>query len=112
MNLFPDQEAACQLVKRERFSIVTGGAGTGKSTVVNAIVADHARPGLRISLAAPSGKAAKRLSEVTGRQAGTIHKLLEPTKVKDGFAFARNAQRMLEADVIVIDETSMVDISL
>ena len=112
MNLFPDQEAACQLVKRERFSIVTGGAGTGKSTVVSAIIEQNSRPGLRISLAAPSGKAAKRLSEVTGRPAGTIHRLLEPMKVKGGFSFARNAQRLLDADMIVIDETSMVDISL
>ena len=112
MNLFPDQEAACQLVKREQFSIVTGGAGTGKSTVVSAIIQEHSRPGLRISLAAPSGKAAKRLAEVTGKPAGTIHRLLEPTKVKGGFTFARNAQRMLDADLIVIDETSMVDISL
>lgn len=112
MNLFPDQEAACALVKREQFSIVTGGAGTGKSTVVKEIIQQESRPGLRISLAAPSGKAAKRLAEVTGMPAGTIHRLLEPTKVKDGFVFARNARNLLDADLIVIDETSMVDLQI
>lgn len=112
MNLFPDQEEARELALRERFSIVTGGAGTGKSTVVKEIIEAHARPSFRISLAAPSGKAAKRLSEVTGREATTIHRLLGPTRDKDRFVFSKNAQNLLAADLIVIDETSMVDISL
>jgi len=112
MNLYQDQEAALEIAKRERFCIVTGGAGTGKSTVIDAIIREHAKPGFRISLAAPSGKAAKRLSEVTGREASTIHRLLEPSKVQGGFEFARNDRRMLDADLIVVDETSMVDISL
>jgi exodeoxyribonuclease V alpha subunit len=112
MNLFPDQQEAEELVRKRRFSIVTGGAGTGKSTVVRAIVDAHASPGYRISLAAPSGKAAKRLSEVTGRDATTIHRLLGPTKVKGRFQFSKNETNLLAADLIVIDETSMVDISL
>lgn len=112
MNLFPDQEEAKELVSRERFSIVTGGAGTGKSTVIKEIIEAHGKPSYRISLAAPSGKAAKRLSEVTGREATTIHRLLGPSKEKDRFIFSKNADNLLAADLIVIDETSMVDISL
>ncbi|MCG3204351.1 MAG: ATP-dependent RecD-like DNA helicase [Elusimicrobia bacterium] len=112
MNLFPDQQEAEDLVRKHRFSIVTGGAGTGKSTVVRAIVDAHARPGYRISLAAPSGKAAKRLSEVTGREAMTIHRMLGPTKVKGRFEFSKNENNLLAADLVVVDETSMVDISL
>jgi len=112
MNLFPDQEEAKELVCRERISIVTGGAGTGKSTVVKEIIEAHSNPSYRISLAAPSGKAAKRLSEVTGREATTIHRLLGPTREKEKFVFSKNANNLLAADMIVIDETSMVDISL
>lgn len=112
MNLYPDQEEAKDLVCRQRLSIVTGGAGTGKSTVVREIVEAHARPSYRISLAAPSGKAAKRLSDVTGREATTIHRLLGPTKEKNRFVFKYNEQNQLPAELVVIDETSMVDISL
>ncbi len=112
MNLFPDQEEAKDLVYRHRMSIVTGGAGTGKSTVVREIIDAHAQTSYRISLAAPSGKAAKRLSEVTDREATTIHRLLGPTKVGNRFTFKFDEQNLRAADLIVIDETSMVDISL
>lgn len=112
MNIYSDQEEALGLARCERLCIVTGGAGTGKSTVIKEIIESHAHPSYRISLAAPSGKAAKRLSEITGRDATTIHRLLGPTKEKGRFVFSRNAQNLLAADLIVIDETSMVDISL
>lgn len=112
MNLFPDQAQALELARRSHVFILTGGAGTGKSTTVKAILDLLAKPGCRFSLAAPSGKAAKRLAEVTGRGASTIHRLLEPQKTPEGFVFTRDARRPIEADLIILDELSMVDVSL
>ncbi len=97
--------------------IVTGGPGTGKTTTINAIIQYFERSNMEILLAAPTGRAAKRMSEATGREAMTIHRLLEVNgnpEQQDGSAsyFNRNENMPLEADVVIIDETSMVDIFL
>ena len=96
--------------------VVTGGPGTGKTTTINAIIRYFEMEGLDIYLAAPTGRAAKRMTEATGYEAKTIHRLLElsgvPEESSAGVHFERNAQNPLEADVIIIDEMSMVDIFL
>jgi exodeoxyribonuclease V alpha subunit len=98
--------------------ILTGGPGTGKTTTINAIIRYFEGEGAELRLAAPTGRAAKRMTEATGYEAQTIHRLLElngvPEDEREGQAvhFERNAQNPLEADVIIIDEMSMVDIFL
>ena len=98
--------------------ILTGGPGTGKTTTINAIIQFFEGEGAELRLAAPTGRAAKRMTETTGYEAQTIHRLLElngmPEEERDGHLakFERNAQNPLEADVIIIDEMSMVDIHL
>lgn len=98
--------------------IITGGPGTGKTTTINAIIQFFEGEGAEIRLAAPTGRAAKRMTEATGYEAQTIHRLLEingmPDEERDGHSakFERNAENPLEADVIIIDEMSMVDIHL
>lgn len=97
--------------------VITGGPGTGKTTVINTIIHYFEQEGLELRLAAPTGRAAKRMTEATGYQAQTIHRLLELNGGVDddgeaGYRFERNAQNPLEADVIIIDEMSMVDIYL
>ncbi len=90
--------------------ILTGGPGTGKTTTLNAIIRLLERKGQRVLLAAPTGRAAKRMSEVTGREAKTIHRLLEVAWDADNRqTFARNEQNMLECDALIVDELSMVD---
>lgn len=98
--------------------ILTGGPGTGKTTTINAIIRFFEGKGSELRLAAPTGRAAKRMTEATGYEAQTIHRLLElngmPEEERQGQAvhFERNAENPLEADVIIIDEMSMVDIQL
>ena len=98
--------------------IITGGPGTGKTTTINTIIRYFEQEEMEILLAAPTGRAAKRMTEATGYEARTIHRLLELTGVpsddKDtsGMHFERNEENPLDADVIIIDEMSMVDISL
>lgn len=98
--------------------ILTGGPGTGKTTTINAIIRYFEGEGAAIRLAAPTGRAAKRMTETTGYEAQTIHRLLELNGLPEGeresqaIHFERNAQNPLEADVIIIDEMSMVDIFL
>jgi len=92
------------------FTVITGGPGTGKTTIVQAFVRVYESNNLAISLAAPTGRAAKRMSEVTGMEAKTIHRLLEFSP-KEGL-FRRNEENPIEADLIVVDEASMLDISL
>lgn len=96
--------------------IITGGPGTGKTTTINAIIKVFEAEGLDILLAAPTGRAAKRMSETTGYEAKTIHRMLELSKLTQGdgnnYSFERNETNPLETDVLIIDEMSMVDISL
>ncbi len=97
--------------------ILTGGPGTGKTTTINTIIRFFEAEGMDVLLAAPTGRAAKRMSETTGMEARTIHRMLELTRDPEtgsgkGLEFARNEANPLESDVIIIDEMSMVDISL
>jgi len=92
-----------------KFMVLTGGPGTGKTTTTLAIIKVFQKMGRKVLLAAPTGRAAKRMSEATGMEAKTIHRLLE-YKPPDGYQ--RNADKPLECDVLIIDETSMVDIVL
>jgi exodeoxyribonuclease V alpha subunit len=109
--------AVTEAVKNGVF-ILTGGPGTGKTTTINAIIRFFEREGMDVLLAAPTGRAAKRMSETTGKEAKTIHRLLELQKKPDDSVtsgvldFARNETNPLETDVMIVDEVSMVDISL
>ena len=110
------QKKAVQEAAGHGLLILTGGPGTGKTTTINAIIRYFEGEGAEIRLAAPTGRAAKRMTEATGYEAQTIHRLLELTgNVDDSSAnvhFERNADNPLDADVIIIDEMSMVDIHL
>lgn len=110
------QRSAVTEAVRNGLLIITGGPGTGKTTTINALIDYFETEGLMISLAAPTGRAAKRMTEATGYEAQTIHRLLELSGAMEErvgrVQFERNAQNPLEADVIIIDEMSMVDIHL
>lgn len=110
VKLEPEQEAAVALSLEARAMVLTGGPGTGKTTTVRAIVAAHEALGHRVLLAAPTGRAAKRLSEAAGREARTIHRLLEWNPARGGFV--RGEDEPLEADVVVADEASMLHLEL
>ncbi|MDR3560111.1 MAG: ATP-dependent RecD-like DNA helicase [Negativicutes bacterium] len=118
-----EKNAAVTLAEAQREAVVaalahgvlvmTGGPGTGKTVTVKGILAVLAEQGFKILLAAPTGRAAKRLSEACDREASTIHRLLESTGGLEGAPqFLRNEDTPLEADVIIIDEASMLDIVL
>ena len=112
------QKQAVASAAQHGLFILTGGPGTGKTTTINAIIRYFEEEGAELRLAAPTGRAAKRMTEATGYEAQTIHRLLElnglPEGEQEGRAvhFDRNSENPLEADVIIIDEMSMVDISL
>ncbi len=107
------QRAAVRESVKNGLLVITGGPGTGKTTTINTIIQYFISEGLDISLAAPTGRAAKRMSEATGYEARTIHRMLELSGgMEEHAGFERNEQNPLETDVIIIDEMSMVDITL
>ena len=112
------QKRAVQEAAEHGLLVLTGGPGTGKTTTINAIIRYFEGEGAELRLAAPTGRAAKRMTETTGYEAQTIHRLLElsgmPEDDREGqpIHFERNAENPLDADVIIIDEMSMVDIHL
>jgi len=110
MGLAEMQKETIRKAITSKVLVLTGGPGTGKTTLVNCLIRILEREGQRILLASPTGRAAKRLAEVTGREAKTIHRLLEYSPTEGGFK--RNEDNLLEADLVIIDEASMVDILL
>lgn len=108
--LAPEQLEAVRTAARSKVMVLTGGPGTGKTTILNAIIQVFAENKAKILLAAPTGRAAKRMSEAIGREARTIHRLLEYTPKDDGFA--RNEDNPLACGLLVVDEASMMDTML
>ncbi len=113
MELSQEQRAAISLALEEKVALITGGPGTGKTTIIKVLVDAFQESGLsRILLCAPTGRAAKRLSEATGSEATTIHRLLMPVQGSEAYDFLKNEDDPLEADVVIIDEASMLNIQL
>jgi len=106
LTLAPEQEAAVRMALTAPVSILTGGPGTGKTHSLRAVLTLARAKGLRCRLAAPTGRAAKRMEEATGLPSGTLHRVLE---LRPGGKVGRDADNPLEADLIVVDEVSMLD---
>lgn len=107
------QKDAIETAYSKGVMILTGGPGTGKTTTINAIISIYEGMGLKVALAAPTGRAAKRMSEVSGKEAKTLHRLLEVEYTTDDEAkFARDEKNQLECDALIVDELSMVDVML
>ncbi len=109
LRLSPEQREAVESACAHKVAIITGGPGTGKTTITRVVVRALKALGLRIALAAPTGRAAKRLSEATGFTATTLHRLL---KYQQGAGFEFNEDKKLPADLVVVDEVSMLDCGL
>ncbi len=110
ITLAPQQREAIIAGTHDKCTVITGGPGVGKTTIIRALVEIYHKAGLDIALAAPTGRAAKRLSESTGRSASTLHRLLEfMPQTRD---FARGLDNPIDADVVIVDEASMIDIAL
>ena len=108
----PLQREAIRKAMTENCLVLTGGPGTGKTTTVNAILQLLEQQAERVALCAPTGRAAKRLSELTGRKASTIHRLLEVDYTGGVVSFVHNDKNLLKCDVVILDEMSMVDVRL
>jgi exodeoxyribonuclease V alpha subunit len=109
----PHQRSAIETALTRRVAVLTGGPGTGKTTTLRAVLELCVRHGKQVLLAAPTGRAAKRLAESTGQEARTIHRMLEVKRGGDGLhAFSRNDSNPLEADLLIVDEASMLDMLL
>jgi len=107
IRLARNQQRAIRHAVEQKVTVITGGPGTGKTTIISAILRILSRASAHMLLAAPTGRAAKRLSETTGRTAKTIHRLLEFSPAKGGFQ--KNEEKPLRCDLLVIDEASMID---
>ncbi len=112
ISLADKQKAAVNMAVRQGLSVITGGPGTGKTTIVRCLIDFYGRMGKSVALAAPTGRAAQKLGEASRLPAKTIHRLLEYGFVGGGMNFTRNESNPLPADVIIVDEFSMVDIDL
>ena len=112
IQLAESQREAVRAAGRHGVLVMTGGPGTGKTTTVQAVLTVLALQGCKIVLAAPTGRAAKRLSEATGREAQTVHRLLEATGGPGRPMFGRGEENPIDADVVIVDEVSMMDILL
>ena len=113
IQLEEKQKEALMLAAKKGLLILTGGPGTGKTTTINALIRYFEKENLTMMLAAPTGRAAKRMQEATGYEASTIHRMLELSgEPGAGSRFEKNENNPLETDVIIIDEMSMVDINL
>ncbi len=110
LSLASAQARAVECAVSEKVAVITGGPGTGKTTIIRGILEVLDKEGLRMELAAPTGRAAKRMQEATGRPARTVHRMLEFVPAAGGFQ--RTAERPLEADLVVLDEVSMLDVPL
>jgi exodeoxyribonuclease V alpha subunit len=113
VRLAPGQKEAINKVLENGILVLTGGPGTGKTTTLKSIISLLEKHGQKVALAAPTGRAARRMSEATDREAKTLHRLLEYSPYEgQSMRFGRDEDRPIEADVIIVDETSMVDILL
>ncbi len=110
LSMAESQIAAIRLSLLSKVLVITGGPGVGKTTIVNSILRILSAKGVKLLLCAPTGRAAKRMTEATGFDAKTIHRLLEVDP--KGGGFKRNGDNLLDCDLLVIDETSMVDVML
>lgn len=109
-----NQKYAAKTSINNGICVITGGPGTGKTTVINGIIKILIKSGMNVAVAAPTGRAAKRITETTGYEASTIHRLLEYyySESEDAMFFGRNAENPLEHDAVIIDESSMIDLML
>lgn len=114
IELSDKQKEAIKLVNSKNVCIITGGPGTGKTTVIKSIIELYKKQGKKVVLCAPTGRAAKRMTETTGEDAKTLHRLLEIGKTSDDTQYENNniSVTPIDADVIIVDEVSMVDIFL
>ncbi|QAT38997.1 ATP-dependent RecD-like DNA helicase [Clostridium sp. JN-9] len=114
INFAPSQKEAIKGAMENGVEIITGGPGTGKTTIINCITEIFEKYSLTVMMAAPTGRAAKRMTETTGREAKTIHRLLEMgiNEQENDMLFNRGEESPLECDVVIVDEASMIDITL
>ena len=117
VELSEEQERAVLLALSAQVVVITGGPGTGKTTIIKAIMSIFEQSGVTTALCAPTGRAAKRIEQASGREAKTIHRLLEygvgeDEEFNNGARFIRNEENPLEAEAVIVDEASMVDIFL